>query len=377
MAESSGTISPARFPRDARPAWLNDPLIVQVRDLYTRKGLSTRTIADALGLSRWRVDRVLRAAGVSVAPRGAGRARPRRPAEDLDRFGDEARALYEREGLSTRKIAETLRLSRPQVDRVLRASGVTVAPRGAGRARPSRRYQDPHEFGDTLRTLYSGERLSRRQVSERLGLSEGLVRERLAEYGIESRTRGRCNREDRHCLPEDQVIEYYRESGLSAEQAGKLLGVSCGILLRAAHDHGVAVRPGASTQRHVGPIQLVDAMYADPLVRKTLARHNVPVVRTAGPIWQRFPEPILMRTQLCVELYVDCGASARQIELLTGQPASRIRRWLLQADVPLRPPGGRSPLRLRWEARHCGATRSRKLKDRRVEPRRSSRDTQR
>lgn len=204
MAESSGTNSSARFPRDARPAWLNDPLIVQVRDLYTRKGLSTRTIADALGLSRWRVDRVLRAAGVSVAPRGAGRARPRRPAEDLDRFGDEARALYEREGLSTRKIAETLRLSRPQVDRVLRAAGATVAPRGAGRARPSRRYQDPHEFGDTLRKLYSGERLSRRQVSERLSLSEGLVRERLAEYGIESRTRGRCNREDRHCLREDQ-----------------------------------------------------------------------------------------------------------------------------------------------------------------------------
>jgi transposase len=328
---------------------MGEDVTSRVRELYERAGLSTRKIAETLDLTRRQVDRALRAGGVTVAPRGAGRARPRMSHPDLLDIGDQLRPLYERDGLSTRQIAQATGISRQRVERALAASGLDIAPRGAGRPRPSRRHVDPDDLGDQLRALYEEARLPRRQVSEKLGLTEGLVRDRLTEYGIPMRTRGHCSREDRRDIPEDELIRLYQDRGLSAHEAGEVLGVSRRIVLRAAHDHGIAVRPGASTRHASAPIHLVAALYADPLVRRTLERHGLPVVPAGGPIWERFPRPVAASIELWSELYFDCGASLTQIELLTGQPAGTVRRQLLAAGATLRPAGGRSPLRLRWE----------------------------
>lgn len=104
------------------------------------------------------------------------------------------------------------------------------------------------------------------------------------------------------------------------------------------------------------PIELINALYADRLIRATLRRHGVPVVPADGPIWRRFPEPVPLSAQLCTDLYVESGASIAQIELLTGQPASQVRRRLRKAGVRLRPAGGRSPFRRRWEAAQAKAS---------------------
>lgn len=258
--------------------------------------------------------------------------------------------LYVLGGLSTRRVAARLGISRRRVDRELRAAGVEVAARGAGRPRPTRRHFDDADLADRLRELYQAERLTRRQVSEKLGLSEGLVRTRLAEHGIPARTKGRYNREDRSDLPDDAVIAYYLQRGLTARAVGRLLGTSTQLVLRAAHELGLPVRPGAATARGVGPIELVSALYADPLVGETLDRHGIPVVPPGGPIWQRFPDPVPLTTDACTELYVTCGLSTIHIELLTGHPASAVRRMLHAAGVRLRPAGGRGPFLRRWEA---------------------------
>lgn len=65
-------------------------------------------------------------------------------------------------------------------------------------------------------------------------------------------------------------------------------------------------------------IELVDALYADPLVRRTLTRYGVPQVPAGGPVWQRFPVTLPIGPELAAELYVDCGLGTRHIELLSG-----------------------------------------------------------
>jgi transposase len=270
-------------------------------------------------------------------------------------FESQVRELYVRDGLSTRRIAEQLGMRRAAVTAALHAMGVVVSPRGAGRRRPTTRRADSDDLAERLRQLYSVEGLTRRQTSEKLGLSEGLVRTRLAEFAIPIRTRGRCNREDRAEVPLDQILRHYRDGGLSAQRAAELLGVSRVVFLRTAHDQGVPVRPGAATQHESDSIRLISALYADPQVRSTLERHHVPIATVTGQIWQRFPRPVPLTDELCIELYVNAGLSMTQIELVTGQPASRVHTVLRRAGVTLRSAGGRSPFRIRWEGRHPSA----------------------
>jgi hypothetical protein len=73
-----------------------------------------------------------------------------------------------------------------------------------------------------------------------------------------------------------------------------------------------------------------------------------------GPIWQRFPVPARLSTELAEELYSSCGIGVYHIELLTGQPADSVRKLLRAAGVALRPAGGRSPFMRRWRADQAG-----------------------
>lgn len=255
-------------------------------------------------------------------------------------------------GMSTHRIARRLGISRHQVVRRLREAGVAVSPRGAGRRRDQRRLPDPANLRSVLDELYVRRRLTSRQIANRLGMSERTVRNRLVECGIPIRSRGRCDRQDRQALPTEEVVELYVWAGLPADQVGQKLGVSGKLVLRTAHDLGLPVRMGGHPDR-TGPteIELIDALYADPLVAGALARHRISHVPPGGPIWQRFPEPVPLTAGLVADLYFGCGVSAIHIELLTGQPAATVLWRLRGAGVPLRPAGGRSPFRRRWASR--------------------------
>ena len=202
-----------------------------------------------------------------------------------------------------------------------------------------------------MERLYQQLGLSSGQISVLTGIPERTVRDRLRARGVRFRTRGPYNRQDRTTVPADTLADLYLRAGLSAAETGKRLGVSGRVVLRAAHDQGLPVRIGGPEPRR-GPaeIELVDALYADPLVRQVLARHGITRQPAGGPIWHRFPVPLAVGPELAQELYVACGLSLRHIELLTGQPAETVRDLLHGHGIQLRPAGGRSPFMRRWRS---------------------------
>jgi hypothetical protein len=125
-------------------------------------------------------------------------------------------------------------------------------------------------------------------------------------------------------------------------------------VLRSAHDAGLPVRVGGAPPGH-GPseIELIQTLYADPIVSEVLTRHGVPQVPMPGPIWQRFPAPHNLTAELAIELYSCCGLGLHHIELLTGQPAKTVGNLLRASGVPLRSAGGRSPFMRRWREGHA------------------------
>jgi hypothetical protein len=252
--------------------------------------------------------------------------------------------LYECRGWSTYQIGRQTGIRRQRVTRMLRAAGVEVRPRGAGRGRTVSMSGGHPGLPRLMRQLYEESRLSSRQIAAVLGMPERTVRDRLRGYGITARTRGGWNREDRTTIPADVLALLYGELGLTAEQVGQRLGTSRNIVLRSVHAAGLPVRSGGPAPAD-GPVGLglLSALYADPLIGTVLTAHNVPRVTAPGDISTRFPSPLPLTTPLVKDLYWGCGVSLSHIELLTGQAAQTVRAFMQRAGIPLRHPGGRCP----------------------------------
>jgi transposase len=253
--------------------------------------------------------------------------------------------LYNCQGLSTYQIAGIVGISRQRVGRMLRAAGVPVKPRGSGRRRRAAR----PDLDQLMADLYLQFGLSSIRIAELLGIPGRTVRERLRSLGVPMPSRGGFSREDRLSVPAEAIAALYVRSGLSAREVGEIFGVSHRIVLRAAHDMGLPVRVGGPpTRGGPEEIELVEALYADPAVQHTLQRHGAPRVPPGGTIWQRFPVALRVTPELAEELYVSCGLGLHHIELMTGQAAATIGRELVNSGIELRHAGGRSPFLRRW-----------------------------
>jgi DNA-binding XRE family transcriptional regulator len=263
--------------------------------------------------------------------------------------------LYLRHGLSTYQIAARTGADRQRVTRALRKAGVPLRPRGAGRFRPELRSGRKPDLPRLMRELYEEAGLTSRQLAAVLGMPERTVRARLRRYGIKTRTRGRGNREDRITVPASVLRVLYVELGMTAAEAGQRLGVSGNTVLRSAHALGLPVRSGGTVPLP-GPeeIELVSALYADPLIAAVLTAHDIPHVPPGGSVSERFPDPIPLSTSLVKDLYWGCGAGLNHIELLTGQAADSIRGFMRRSGIPLRHPGGRTPFMRRWRSGETG-----------------------
>lgn len=277
------------------------------------------------------------------------------PGRETAPAGDEADPawlthLYLCRGLSTYAIGELTGLGRQRMTRMLRKARVPLRPRGAGRPRPLRR-DDPPGPRQLLTCLYEEGRLGSPQIAAITGIPERTVRDRLRRYGIAVRTRGGWNWEDRRTVPAEILDDLYIRLGLTADEVGRKLGTTRNTVLRSAHTLGVPVRAGGAVPLS-GPeeIELVQALYADPLVAAVLDARDIPRVPPGGPLWQRFPAPVPLTAPLVKDLYRECGAGLTHIELLTGQPAMSVRGFMRRAGIPLRHPGGRTPFLRRWRA---------------------------
>lgn len=277
--------------------------------------------------------------GIAPAPDGVDRQEPGWLAH-----------LYLCRGLSTYAIGEITGLDRQRVTRLLRKAGVALRPRGAGRRRPLRR-EDPPGLEWLLASLYEAGRLGSPQIAAITGVPERTIRDRLRRYDIAVRTRGSWNREDRKTVPAEILYDLYTRLGLTADEVGRKLGTSRNTVLRSAHALGIPVRAGGAVPVQ-GPeeIELVEALYADPLIAAVLDARDIPRVPPGAPLWQRFPDPVPLTAPLVKDLYWGCGAALTHIELLTGQPAMTVRGFMRRAGIPLRHPGGRTPFLRRWRA---------------------------
>jgi biotin operon repressor len=259
--------------------------------------------------------------------------------------------LYECEGLSTCQIAEFTGISRQRVTRALRRIGVPVRSRGAGRRRPTRRQGDPPDVQQLITRLYEETRLSSHEISALLGIPERTIRERLHRYGVQVRTRGSWSREQRGTVPAELLIQLYVQLGLPAEAVRRQLGTSGRVVLRSAHAYGLPVRTrGTFAEEEPEEIELIDALYGDPLVAAALRQYGIPRIPAGGPIYERFPIPIALTAPLVKELYWACGIGLSHIELVTGQPAVTVQGFMHRSGIPLRHPGGRTPFIRRWRA---------------------------
>jgi len=257
---------------------------------------------------------------------------------------ERAAHLYACRMLSTYKIAAVTGADRQRISRLLRQAGIAVQPRG-----PERRTAEDEQLDQLMARMYQEHRMPSTQIAKLTGMSENAVLGRLRARGVPIRTRGRNNREDRAAVSPDDLAALYLQAGLSADETGRLLGVSRKIVLRSAHDQGLPVRVGgAPPSRGPSEIELLTALYGDPQVRGALNRHSVPIVTLAGPIWKRFPTPHQLTAGLVTDLYEHCGLSLHHIELLTGRPAAAAGLLLRAAGIRLRPTGGRSPFMRRW-----------------------------
>lgn len=278
-------------------------------------------------------------------------ALPVRPREPTTEVIDALAHLYGCRGLSTRQIGALLEIDRQRVNRWLHTAGITVAARGHGRARPHTRRSEPDDFPALLTALYVHQRLTSARIGELLGIPERTVRTRLSEYGIRRRPRGGHDRDERLAVPRHTLIRLYVAGGMTAEEVAHRLDMSRATVLRTAHDLGLPVRTGG-TPPAAGPaqIRLIEALYADPQVGKVLRAHGIPRVPAGGAIWQRFPVPLAPPSTALAELYVSCGVSTSHIELLTGIPSATVGRRLRECGVQSRPAGGRCPFLRRWRA---------------------------
>jgi transposase len=258
---------------------------------------------------------------------------------DADALAQRAATLYD-EGLSVRRIAAELGLSPSRTRRLLHGAGIAMSPRGRGRARPTTRVPIPPEVVEQLATLYLERRLTRAEVARHFGVSENRVRLWLHHLGIRTRTRGRANREDRERLATELLEELYVRRGYSADQVAEATGVSRREVLDSLHDAGLPVRvPAPDGEQHV----LLEELYGDATVVATLRSHRVPLAPQPGLLHERFPVPAAVSDLLLKDLYVSCGLSTVQMELVTGQPAATLREALKRVGIPLRGAGGLSP----------------------------------
>ena len=100
-----------------------------------------------------------------------------------------------------------------------------------------------------------------------MGIPERRIRDRLPQYGIQVRSRGGCNREDRRVGPAEILLTLYSGAGMTAAEVGRLLGASHNVVLLSAHSLGLAVWVGgAVVPSGLAEIERIDALCSDALV---------------------------------------------------------------------------------------------------------------
>lgn len=316
---------------DTRPAPITAATLT---DLYIKQQLSVPTIAEQLGCSTNRIRTAMTQHGIPFRPRYT-----RLPPLPIDR--ETLTDLYVDQHLDDDAIAADLDVSTFRVRTRRRELGVTRPP-----------VPPPHPASPTappageLARLYSETGTPIAAIARSYRTSTPTVRRWLIDAGIP--VRARTARSHRRQLDPTLLRELYADRQWSAAQIAADQDTTVHAVLRNLHDNAIPVRRGGPPGRDNTPVRLlIGALYADPQVSAFLRRHDIPRRTRRGTIAVRFPTPVEVTNQMLREAYVDLGLSARQIELITGQPADQLLDQLRDADIPARHAAPLSP----WLAR--------------------------
>jgi hypothetical protein len=207
-----------------------------------------------------------------------------------------------------------------------------------------------------LEHLYVTQRLTLSQIARRYRTTHYRVHDWLVAAGIA--VAPRTTRAHRRSLPREELEELYVAEGKTAGEIAAELDCPLAHVLRALHDLGIPVRLGGTPRPddkgELPAMQLLEELYGDPEVLAALARHGVPPRPQPGTIAERFPEPVEVGPALLEDLYVRTGLSARQVELLTGQPAEQLLDAMHAAGIAVRSLTSSSP----WRRRRLEARRT-------------------
>ena len=153
--------------------------------------------------------------------------------------------LYQKEGLSTYRIAQLTGLDRQRVTRLLRRAGVLLwaARRGRIPAAGAPPRSAGHGSHPDRAVRHPAAQHTRDRQAARHPRAAGTRPPPPVRYP--ARTRGGWQREDRRSLPAETVRLLYQVHGLSADNVGRKLDASRKIVLRTAHDLGMPVRASA------------------------------------------------------------------------------------------------------------------------------------
>lgn len=298
----------------------------QLDELYVRAGLSCAQVAARLGGSPTRVAAALRREGIGTRPRN-----PPAPVFECDERT--LRRLYVHERLDD--VAIGRRYGVP-------TWRVTVRRRQLKVARPACPPPHPTSISPgraVLRRLYVEEGRTLEQIARAHRTSSRVVHDWLVAAGIA--VAERTSRAHRKSLDLGQLRELYVRRGWTAELIAVELDTTVQLVLRTLHEQGVPVRrPGPqSGGRRPAVDRLLDDLYGDADVTGFLRRWGIPRREQTGPVASRFPTPVELSEPLLRDAYLDVGLSARQIEVLTGQPSEQILDALHAMGIPVRGSG--------------------------------------
>jgi DNA-directed RNA polymerase specialized sigma subunit len=173
------------------------------------EGLTQKEIAKRLGVSPGTVSLLLKNMGISRRPRLPGTAQTR-----LQKLLDSGEA----EGMTRREVAERIGVSPGHVSLLLKNMGISHRPFKAGRQR------DP-EIRERLQRLFDSgeaEKMTQREIAERVGASRASVYQWMKEAGISYRRPRRPGPTQKRL---QKLLDSGEAEGLTQKEIGERIGV--------------------------------------------------------------------------------------------------------------------------------------------------------
>lgn len=276
-------------------------------------------------------------AGVAIRPIGrAPRISPHSVRAALD------------EGLRTEQIADRLGCSPTTVQDILRQRGWSPPP---ARPRGPSRNLPPVPSRDQLQALYVDEKLTVGQIAQQAGISAGRVTRALAEYGIPSRRPGWTNGAPPPPITAEQLNDLYVRQDLRIDQTAAALSTTSTRVRAALRRCQIPIRP---ERRPLPPAPLTADELTDLYVRQRLDDKAIGarLQMSAWRVRQRRdelgvrrpastpPHPPAVAAPPAKELevlYLGQGLTLKQIARRFHTAAPKVREWLVEAGIPVKP----------------------------------------